>query len=571
MPFWDRWFRGEPEPRAETEIMLDEKTTDQALLTALLGPGDTITRDLAVQIPAVAACVNLISSTIAGLPVRLYDKGGKLKEIEDDPRLVLLNHDTGDTMTANQFWQAMIADYLLGKGGFAYIQTSGGVAEKIYYVSCDEISYVKNVDPIFKSYDLMVQGKKFYPWKFLKILRHTKDGVTGLSICDENPTLLSVVYKSLIYEKNLVARGGNKRGFLESERTLTEKAFQKLKEAFRRLYSSSDENVIVLNNGVKFKEASNTSVEMQLNENKRTNAEEICEIFGVPVSMISGGATADDKKVFVRTIANILSDIESSLNRDLLTEEEKLTKYFAFDTRELTRGDIKERYEAYKLGLEAHFLQVDEVREMEDLEPTGFKWMTIGLNDVLLDIKENTIYTPNTNALVSMDKTSAVMATTPNAKVGPIPADEERAYNGKNLLITGAPGSGKTTLAKEMMTSGDIIVDLDMIKGALLNRADLHIDARDLVPMLEVVRAAIYQGISEGKAPGKAYIITTQNDKEILNEWCEQLNADLHIMDTPKDVCIQRINDDDTRPDKEVFVDLVNQWFESGGDLKNES
>jgi phage portal protein BeeE len=89
---------------------------------------------------------------------------------------------------------------------------------------------------------------------------------------EDNPLLLSVSYCELTYEENLVRKGGNKRGFLKSPNKLTDQAMDALKAAFRRLYQNSEENVVVLNNGIDFKEASNTSVEMQLNENKRTNA-----------------------------------------------------------------------------------------------------------------------------------------------------------------------------------------------------------------------------------------------------------------------------------------------------------
>ena len=63
---------------------------------------------------------------------------------------------------------------------------------------------------------------------------------------------------------------------------------------------------------------------------------------------------------------------------------------------ELTRGNIKERYEAYEIGLKNRFLQADEVRAEEDREPLGFNFVTLGLGDVLLDPKTKEIYVPNT-------------------------------------------------------------------------------------------------------------------------------------------------------------------------------
>lgn len=176
-----------------------------------------------------------------------------------------------------------------------------------------------------------------------------------------------------------------------------------LKAAFRRLYSNAEETVVVLNEGMEFQESSNTSVEMQLNENKKTNSAEICKLFGIPDGMISGNPTEKDIDCFIRTCTIVMSDIECSLDRDLLLESEKETYYWSFDTKELTRGNIKERYEAYKIGLEKNFLQIDEVREKEDLEPIGFKWITLGLDSVLLNPETGQVYTPNTNAVQNMD------------------------------------------------------------------------------------------------------------------------------------------------------------------------
>ena len=67
-----------------------------------------------------------------------------------------------------------------------------------------------------------------------------------------------------------------------------------LKKAWNNLYGNSEENIIILNKGLKFQEASNTSVEMQLNENKETNSTEICKLFNVPESIIKGTASAED-------------------------------------------------------------------------------------------------------------------------------------------------------------------------------------------------------------------------------------------------------------------------------------
>lgn len=96
----------------------------------------------------------------------------------------------------------------------------------------------------------------------------------------------------------------------------------------------------------------------------------------------------------------VIRTIECALNRDFLLEREKKsakTYYWAFDTKEITKGDIKTRYEAYKTAIEANFIQIDEVRYLEDMEPLGLEFIKMGLNDVLYYPESGEIYTPNTN------------------------------------------------------------------------------------------------------------------------------------------------------------------------------
>lgn len=402
MNIWPFGKRKE-EIRADTNAETGNVAESDVLLNALLGR-QTITKEKALEIPTVQACINLIAGTVSSLPVNLYRKGedGKVEEVRDR-RTFILNNDTGDTLTATQFWRAILEDYYLGKGGYAYINWKGLDVRSIHYVNEENISIQKNTDPIFKDYNILVQGRRYKPYQFFKLLRKTKDGMTSRSITKDNPLIIGVAHSELVYEENLVRKGGNKRGFLKSPKKLTQAAIDALKAAFRRLYSNSEENVVVLNEGIEFQEASNTSVEMQLNENKESNTTELCKLLGVPAGMVNGKPTDKDFDNFIRTCTMVMNDIECSLDRDFLLESEKGLFYWAFDTKELTRGNIKERYEAYKIGLEKNFLQIDEVREKEDLEPIGFGWITLGLDQVLFNPKTGQIYTPNTNALQDMN------------------------------------------------------------------------------------------------------------------------------------------------------------------------
>ncbi|QUH21085.1 phage portal protein [Alkaliphilus sp. B6464] len=395
-----RWPWQKEERAEETSSKVDD-----VLLKALLG-GTIITKEQALNIPSVKSCINFIADTVSMLPIKLYkESDGKTEEIKEDIRIGLLNDDTKDTLDAVQFWRALITDYFLGKGGYAYINKNLNSFSSLHYVDEAHISTVRNADPIFKSYQILVNGQNYWPHEFIKLLRNTKDGAEGVSIIEENSLLLSVAYNSLIYEETLVKKGGNKKGFIKAPKKLTTEAMDALKEAWRKLYSNNSENVVILNEGLDFQEASNTSVEMQLNENKQTNSAEICKIINIPENIIKGTATSKEyTNGFKMGVMPVLRVIECALNREFLLEKEKSSFYYAFDTKEMLKGDIKERFEAYKAGIEANFLQIDEVRYMEDWEPLGLNWIKLGLDAVLYDVKTGTIYTPNTNKTSKLTK-----------------------------------------------------------------------------------------------------------------------------------------------------------------------
>lgn len=379
------------------------ETWEELLLSAGVSMGK-IDVSNALNIPTVSACVNLISNTIAMLPIKLYkDEEGKIISVNDN-RIKLLNDETKDTLDGFQFKFALIRDYILEGAGYAYINKYRNNVKSLNYVEKRNVAVNMGVDPIYKNYDILVNGVNYKPFDFIKITRNSKNGVQGSGIVIENEKMLSVAYNSLVFEDILVSTGGNKKGFLKSEKSLAQEAINALKTAWANLYKNNSENVIVLNNGLEFQEASNTSVEMQLNENKKTNAIEICKIFNVPPSLLEGKATEEEYNNFIKlAILPILKAFETALNKDLLLETEKQSFYFAFDTKELLKGDIEKRYKAYEIACKNGIMQIDEIRYLEDLEPMGLEFIKLGLQDVLYNPKTKEIYTPNTNKTANIE------------------------------------------------------------------------------------------------------------------------------------------------------------------------
>ena len=313
------WFF---KPKREERGTLEEILLQSGVLTS------SITKQQALNLPAIVACTELIATTVASLPINLYSESGETTKLEKDPRTDLLNCDTKDSLDGFQLKRAMVEDYLLLGGGYTFINRVRNDVKSLHFVDHQSVAVNKNTDPIYKKAEIYVNDAIFRDFQFIKLLRKSKDGVTGKGIIKENNTMLSVAYNQMIYEEILVKTGGNKKGFLKSQGRLSKEAMTELKKGWKDLYANNNENVLVLNNGLDFQEASQTSVEMQLNEHKRTNSDEICKLFLVTPRILSGEANEEEYNNWIKIcILPILKAFETALDKDLLLPSEK-EKYF---------------------------------------------------------------------------------------------------------------------------------------------------------------------------------------------------------------------------------------------------
>lgn len=395
-------FKRNIKNETDTETIVDENSVDDVILKALI-TGEEIDREKVLTIPAVSSAVGLICDSFAMIPFKLYkrtteDGKKQTSEIEDE-RVSIINSDTKDTLDGFQFKKAIAEDYLLGKGGYAYINKKGNNFIGLNYVEESKVLFARNTDAIYKNYNILIDGKKYRPYDFIKLLRNTKNGAYGIGYTKEISKSLETAYKRIIYDLDLMRTGGNKKGFLKAQKHLDEKGMATLKKQWNN-YFAGNSSCVILNDGMEFQEASNTSVENQLNEKNKTFSEEVKEIFHI-------GKTNDE--FLKNAIMPLATAFCTALNRDFLLEKEKKSYYFAPDYTELIRCTIKERFEAYKIAIDSGFKTRNEVRYLEgDDALDGLDLINISLGSVLFDPKTKQIYTPNTNKMVKMDDTKQI-------------------------------------------------------------------------------------------------------------------------------------------------------------------
>ena len=115
--------------------------------------------------------------------------------------------------------------------------------------------------------------------------------------------------------------------------------------------------------------------EAQFLETRKFQIEEIARIFRVPPHLIgcmehSTFSNIEQQSLeFVKyTLDPWVSRLESSMNRRLLSDEEKKQYFVKFNLDGLMRGDYKSRMDGYAIGRQNGWMSANDIRELENLD-----------------------------------------------------------------------------------------------------------------------------------------------------------------------------------------------------------
>lgn len=390
---------GKKETRSDDEVIAD-------FVSGIVQTNKVITKQEALSLPVVSKSVDWIASVIAGLPIKLLQRTEKgYIEVYDDYRLSLLNEFSGNCMTANDLKHQLISDLLLEGNCYAYISKRGNKITKLSYIPTSKVTYTESVNSIDKIINTWVDGKQVQDYNVFRLVTNSKNGFSGIGFVSDCQNLLNTILSSLDYENSTIS-SGVRRGFLKSKSKLDNNKMNQLRQAWRKLTSPKQTDVLVLNAGIEFEDASSTATESQLSQNKVINTQQVLSYFGLPTNFFEG-ANSESYLTAVRiAILPLVRQFVTALNNYLLLESEKNTLKFDIDTSELLRLNANERYDAYQKGLSSGFITVDEVRRMENLPVLDLPYVKMSLADVLYNTNTGEIFVPNTNSVMTSEGNS---------------------------------------------------------------------------------------------------------------------------------------------------------------------
>lgn len=128
-------------------------------------------------------------------------------------------------------------------------------------------------------------------------------------------------------------------------------------------------------------------------------------------------------------------------------------------------------------------------------------------------------------------------------------------------VVCGPPGSGKSTYVQERAASHDLVLDADVIASEMFGLPLYHASFEQIMAAIRYRNKMLANLADSQCGYVKAWLIVTAGSDAKRQFWRRKY-GELIVMTTPKRECMDRIRNDQRRPDKakRLSVEAVLQW-----------
>lgn len=347
----------------------------------------TVTEHSAMQMTAVYSCVRILAEAVAGLPLHLYrykDDGGKEKAI-DHPLYLLLHDEPNPEMSSFVFRETLMTHLLLWGNAYAQIIRNGkGEVVALYPLMPNKMTVDRDTNgQLYYQYNRgseeapTMKGVtvNLLPSDVLHIPGLGFDGLVGYSPIAMAKNAIGMAIACEEYGAKFFANGAAPGGVLEHPGTIKDP--QRVRESWQSTFGGSGNanKIAVLEEGMKYTPIGISPEQAQFLETRKFQINEIARIFRVPPHMVgdlekSSFSNIEQQSLeFVKyTLEPWLIRWEQSIQRSLLSTNEKPLYFAKFNVDGLLRGDYASRMQGYATARQNGWMSANDIRELENLD-----------------------------------------------------------------------------------------------------------------------------------------------------------------------------------------------------------
>jgi HK97 family phage portal protein len=371
-------------------------------------PTKSVSPDLAMKLSAVYACVYVLSSSVAQLPLHVKCKSGdKVETVKDHPAYYLLHDSPNAWQTSYKLREYAQSSVLLYGNAYIHIvrDKNGGVVS-LESLEPWKVQLLKNGSRYVYAYYGDDKTMSLSPDDVLHIKSLGPSIKIGKSVIQTHAETIGLGLDARKFASGFF--GGNARpaGILSVKTPLNSNAwenFKKMWQTAQEKLRSEENKTILLPAELDYKALTVSPVDTELLSMMKLNRSEIAGIFNVPAHMINDLEKATFSNISEQTIQFIRFSVmpwvvnwEQELNRKIFTEAERKAGYFVkFNLAGIMRGTAGERATFYHAAITDGWMSRNEARQLEDMNPVE------GLDEMLVSVnaakQANNKQTENTN------------------------------------------------------------------------------------------------------------------------------------------------------------------------------
>jgi len=341
--------------------------------------GVDVTELSSMRATAVFACVRLISGTIASLPLHTYQRLDRGKErAPDHPAHKLLHNRPNPEMSSYIWRQTAVAHMLLWGNSYNEIEYRNHKPVAIWPIPPWRVKVTRGKRG-FRYYEITDDNGQTITlpaWKVLQYPNITLDGMTGMSCIRAGAEAIGLSLAAEEFGARFFGEGANMGGVVEHPGKLSPQAHEGLKKDINEKYTGLGRahRIMLLEEGMKYQRVGIPPNEAQFLETRKFQVAEIGRLFGISqLHKIGDLERATFSNIehqaieFVTdTIRPLLINIEQENNYKLFGDSPYFCEHLIDG---LLRGDIKTRYEAYATARQWGWMNADDIRELENMNP----------------------------------------------------------------------------------------------------------------------------------------------------------------------------------------------------------
>jgi HK97 family phage portal protein len=352
--------------------------------------GENVTPDTALALPTFWRCIGLLSTVIAGCPLKTYKDPGK--QIVK-PRILDPNNPNM-TYTQYELWELVVIH--IGIFGNAYVRkirgpgptgpSSGPIIDLIPIVPSrvqikldDDGNKIFEVRPINPNTGTVLADKKpviLTTFEVMHIPGMGYDGIKGLGVVEKASRTLGTAIAADRLAAKFYSKGSMLSGVINVKAPL---ARQAQADAIRNKWLQKHggvghaAEVAVLDAETTFQPLTIPPDQLQFLQSRRWETTEIARWFGIPPHLVgdvekstSWGTGIEQQNVgFIDyTVSGWTNRMQQRVARELVPAR---NQYSEFDLDRLMRGSMTERFTAYAIAIQWGWLTRNEARIKENM------------------------------------------------------------------------------------------------------------------------------------------------------------------------------------------------------------